>query len=75
MNNTKTFFKDYKELLNNEFDFMKKHWLGMSIVTVGACAIELAVIYREPIKDEIKTCVEHISSKIKKNNEEEVSED
>lgn len=75
MNNAKTFFKDYMELGSYEIDFMKKHWLGMSIITVGAFAIELAVVYREPIKDEIKTCVERISSKIKKNNEEEVSED
>lgn len=75
MNNAKTFFEDYMELGGYEIDFMKKHWLGMSIITVGACAIELAVIYREPIKDEIKTCVKRISSKIKKNNEEEVSED
>lgn len=61
----KKFFTDYKELLQQNKQFYKKHWFGTIVLNVVGCAIGLAVVAAPAIKDSIE---EKIDQKKRLNN-------
>ena len=59
----KTFFKDYGELFKATVGFCKKHWLGIIIINVVVCGIDVAVIWPKKLKEAF---VDGIKSKFKR---------
>ena len=66
-----SFWKDYAEVTNASWNWLKKHWFGYIILTVVIVAGEFAWIFRSSIKDRIKGI---FSTKLNKCVEEEREE-
>ena len=53
--NMKTFVKDYLDLCKESGRFCKKHWLGLIIMYLALLGAELGWLFRDDIKDKIKS--------------------
>ena len=51
----KTFVKDYLDLCKESGRFCKKHWLGLIIMYLVIFGAELGWLFRDDIKDKIKS--------------------
>ena len=51
----KTFVKDYLDLCKESGRFCKKHWLGLIIMYLVIFGAELGWIFKDDIKDKIKS--------------------
>lgn len=63
----KTFFKDYGALCKETAGFYKKHWLGITIMSIVVNVIGVFVIWPKELRDGL---VDGIKDKFKKNDEE-----
>lgn len=63
-----TFGKDYMDLLKHNNQFIKDHWVGLTVTTVVIAAIEVGMLY------EVYDIPKKIRKKKEKKSEEETTE-
>lgn len=66
-----SFWKDYAEVTNASWNWLKKHWFGYIILIIVLGAAQWAWLFRSSIKDRIKDI---FSTKLNKCVEEEREE-
>ena len=63
MNKFKKYFEDYRELMDVQGQFNKKHWRGNLMVFAVAFGVEMGAIYLITNKKEIKDKFKKITSR------------